>query len=60
MLRLASAAVALIATGCLGAVSSDTKGQRPADGPTRLDYLLLASLADSQHLLSMAAYQPTR
>jgi hypothetical protein len=59
MLRLASVAVALIATGCLGAVPSDAR-QRPADGPTRLDYLLLLSLADRQQLLSMAAYQPSR
>jgi len=35
--------------------------QRPlGNAPSRLDYLLLASLADSQQLLSMAAYRPIR
>jgi hypothetical protein len=61
MLRLACAALALIATGCLGAASGQTNAQHPiADVPTRLDYLLLASLADSQQPLSMASYRPSR
>jgi hypothetical protein len=61
MLRFAIAAAALIATGGLRAASCDTVAQRAqADAPTRLDYLLLASLADSQQLLSMAAYRPNR
>jgi hypothetical protein len=60
MLRFAVAALALVATGCLSAASSDSAAQHaPADPPTRLDYLLLASLADTQQLLSMAAYRPT-
>jgi hypothetical protein len=60
MLRLAVAATALIATGCLRAASSDRVAPLgAADPPTRLDYLLLASLADTQQLLSMAAYRPT-
>jgi hypothetical protein len=29
-----------------------------ATTPSQLDYLVLASLADSQHPLSMAGYQP--
>jgi hypothetical protein len=28
-------------------------------GPSKLDYLVLASIADSPHLLAMAAYRPT-
>jgi hypothetical protein len=61
MLRFVIAATALIATGGLQAASCDRVAQRaPAGAPTRLDYLLLASLADSQQLLSMAAYRPFR
>jgi hypothetical protein len=60
MLRLAIAATALIASGCLRAASCDAGAQRASGAPTRLDYLLLASLADSQQLLSMAAYRPSR
>jgi hypothetical protein len=64
MLRIACAALALIATGCLGAASGATKAQHPsadsADSPTRLDYFLLASLADSRQPLSMASYRPSR
>jgi hypothetical protein len=61
VLRIAGAALALIATGCLRAASGEPDAQRtPADAPSRLDYLLLASLADTQQFLSMAAYRPTR
>jgi len=61
MLRVIVAAVALIATGCLRAASSDQVAQRAsADAPTRMDYLLLASLADTHQLLSMADYKPVR
>jgi hypothetical protein len=59
--RFVIVAAALIATGGLRAASCDPVAQRlQADAPTRLDYLLLASLADSQQLLSMAAYRPNR
>jgi hypothetical protein len=61
MPRFVIAAAALIATGGLRAAACDPVAQRaPGDAPTRLDYLLLASLADSQQLLSMAAYRPIR
>jgi hypothetical protein len=30
-----------------------------ADGPSNFDYLVLASIADSPHLLAMAGYRPT-
>jgi hypothetical protein len=60
MLRLAAAALALVATGCLRAASSDVAQRPAADAPTRLDYLMLASLADQPQLWSMAGYRPSR
>jgi hypothetical protein len=61
MQRLAVAAIALIATGCLQAASCDSAARRSTvDAPTRLDYLLLASLTDSQQLLSVVAYSHSR
>jgi hypothetical protein len=61
MLRPSIAVAAMFMSACLGAASGDltAQGQRPgAAAPTQFDYLVLASLADSQQLLSMAAYRP--
>ncbi len=60
MLRSAMIATALIVTGSLSAAACDPPTQSLGSAPSRLDYLLLASLADSQQLLSMAAYRPNR
>jgi hypothetical protein len=61
VLRFAIALSALITTGCLRAASCNPLQPAPlGSAPSRLDYLLLASLADSPQLLSMAAYQPIR
>jgi len=49
-----------LTAGCLGAGSGQA-GNRPDSAvltPSRLDYLLLASLADTQRPLAMAAYSP--
>jgi hypothetical protein len=64
MLRPSIAAAALSISACLGAASGDltahVKSPQPAaEAPSQLDYLVLASLADSQRPLSMAAYQPS-
>jgi hypothetical protein len=39
--------------------SSAAPGCPGRAGPSKLDYLVLASIADSPHLLAMAAYRPT-
>jgi hypothetical protein len=65
MLRPSMALAALLVTACLGAAASGKLAvqaqKRPAAAPqlapTQLDYLVLASLADSQQLLSMAGYR---
>jgi hypothetical protein len=63
------ALAALLVTACLGAAASGkpaVQAQKlPAAAPTQLaptqlDYLVLASLADSQQLLSMAGYRPNQ
>jgi hypothetical protein len=64
MLQASISVAALLITACLGAASGDltahVKSPQPAaKAPSQLDYLVLASLADSQHPLSMAAYQPS-
>jgi hypothetical protein len=61
MLRAWIFAAAMCMTACLGAATGDlahSAKSRPA-APSQLDYLILASMADSQHLLSIAAYQPS-
>jgi hypothetical protein len=45
---LAASAGSSAALGCPGRA-----------GPSKLDYLVLASIADSPHLLAMAAYRPS-
>jgi hypothetical protein len=50
---------AAIFAGCLAAAADDAAGMRPvtALGPSKLDYMVLASMADSPHLLSFAGYR---
>jgi hypothetical protein len=54
---------AMFVTACLAAGAGDLTAHVKSSAPTKalsqLDYLVLASMADSQHLLSMAAYQPS-
>jgi hypothetical protein len=54
------ASCVLLTTGCLGAGSgqADNRPNTLLPAPTRLDYLLLASLADTRRPLAMAAYSP--
>lgn len=61
MLRPAIPIAAMLITACFGAATGElsvpTKSL-PTAAPSRLDYLVLASMADSQHALSMASYRP--
>jgi hypothetical protein len=60
--RLAGVVPAVCLTSFLAAASSKGSNDGPcanAVTPSNLDYLVLASFADSPHLLSMAAYHPS-
>jgi hypothetical protein len=47
--------------GVLSAASGEiTSPCGAAAAPSSFDYLVLASMADSQHPISMASYRPTR
>ena len=54
---------ALFISACLGAASVNlaqpAKLSERATMPSQFDYLVLASMADAQRPLSMAAYQPS-
>lgn len=53
--------VSLSFAGVLSAASGEiTSPCGAAAAPSSFDYLVLASLADSQHPISMASYRPTR
>jgi hypothetical protein len=58
--RMLLASCALLTAGCLGAGSgqADNRPNTSAPAPSRLDYLLLASLADTPRPLAMSAYRP--
>jgi hypothetical protein len=52
-------ALPLSIAGILGAASSEVSNSCSVLGvPSRFDYLVLASMADSQHPISMASYRP--
>lgn len=60
--RLFIALSAVILASCLAAASEVAANSRAcADlgGPSNFDYLVLASIADSPHLLAMAGYRST-
>jgi len=61
--RIILAFPAVIFAGCLAAASAVPLDARAspsvAKGPSNFDYLVLASLADSPHLLAMAGYRST-
>jgi hypothetical protein len=47
---------------CIAAASAGSSASPDCPGhagPSKLDYLVLASIADSPQLLAMAAYRPT-
>lgn len=53
---------AMLLTSCLAAASNGPAARSPAadvSQPSHLDYMMLASMADSPHLMAMAAYRPT-
>jgi hypothetical protein len=56
--RISLAIACGVFVSCFAAASAvrDCPG---GGGPSKLDYLVLASIADSPHLLAMAAYRPT-
>jgi hypothetical protein len=51
----------LVFTSCLAAASAGSAARACPGlaGPSKLDYLVLASIADSPQLLSMAGYRPS-
>jgi hypothetical protein len=52
-------ALPLFIAGMLNAASSEVSNPCTVlDVPSRFDYLVLASLADAQHPISMASYRP--
>jgi hypothetical protein len=56
------AVIALMFAGCFAAASDDASSASAysnAGSPTNFDYLVLASIADSPHLFSMAGYRST-
>jgi hypothetical protein len=62
-LKQTSLAITLgVFVSCLAAASAGSSSGLDCPGragPSKLDYLVLASIADSPHLLAMAAYRPT-
>jgi hypothetical protein len=60
--RIFIAFPAVIFAGCLAAASaapSDAHTCASVGGPSNFDYLVLASMADSPHILAMAGYRST-
>ena len=58
--RIMLAFPAVILASCLAAASAAASDARTSvNGPSNFDYLVLASIADSPHLLAMAGYRPT-
>ncbi len=49
-------AICLTAASAGSSMPSECPGSA---GPSRLDYLVLASIADSSHFLALAAYRPS-
>ena len=60
--RMFIAFPAVIVAGCLAAASAaptDARACTSVGGPSNFDYLVLASIAESPHLLAMAGYRST-
>ena len=59
MIKGISVAILLTLTGALGAASGEPTGACVAvQSPSSFDYLVLASIADSQRPIAMATYRP--
>jgi hypothetical protein len=61
-LSVAAAVCVLAAAGSLDAAPEDAASataSAPSDHPSKLDYLVLASIADAPHLLTVGAYRST-
>jgi len=64
--RIWLASSALVFAACLAAadhapnpsVRAAAKEDSVAEGPSKLDFMVLASMADAPHLLAMAGYRP--
>jgi len=53
---------ATMAASCIAAAADSASPSRACDAferPSKLDYMVLASMADSSHLVSMAGYRTT-
>lgn len=59
--RISVAILLGVLASCVLAASAGSTARACPEraGPSKLDYLVLASIADSPHLLPMAAYRPT-
>jgi hypothetical protein len=60
--RIFIALSAVVFASCLAAAADDAANSRACTdlgGPSNFDYLVLASIADSPHLLAMAGYRST-
>jgi hypothetical protein len=56
--RWALAALPFALAGLLSAAADERTGPSCAGSPSSFDYLVLASIADSQHPISMLDYRP--
>jgi hypothetical protein len=61
LIRIFSAILVLLASSLVAASVDPSKVRACTDlqGPSNFDYVVLASIADSPHLLAMAGYRPT-
>jgi len=62
MKRISLAITLGVFVSCFAAASAGSSAALNCPGragPSKLDYLVLASIADSPHLLAMAGYRPT-
>jgi hypothetical protein len=57
LIRIVFGLLAAIGGSCLAAASDDVSRLRACASPSNFDYLVLASIADSRRLLSMAVYR---
>lgn len=57
-LLIVSSCLAVASAGSSAAHECADRSAISTTGPSKLDYLVLASIADSPHLLTMASYHP--
>jgi hypothetical protein len=58
--RLLLGSSALLLASCLAAAADEagSRAHAAAQGPSKFDFIVFASMADSPHLLAMAGYRP--